>query len=99
MSFDPNAPAQPGSGIFGLPHNEAEARVVLLPVPWEATTSYGGGASKGPRAIREASAQVDLYDLDVDRPYMAGIFMLDEAEEILLANEEGKALAATIIEA
>jgi agmatinase len=99
MSFDPNAPAQPGSGVFGLPHTESEAQVVLVPVPWEATTSYGGGASDGPRAIREASAQVDLYDLDVEKPYAAGIYMLDEPEEVVAANGKGKALAAKIIEA
>ena len=98
MSFDPNAPAQPGSGVFGLPFTEAEAKVVLVPVPWEATTSYGGGASEGPRAIREASAQVDLYDLDVEKPYEAGIFMGEEPAEVVVANEEGKALAAKIIE-
>ena len=99
MSFDPNAPAQPGSGVFGLPHSESEALVVLVPVPWEATTSYGGGASDGPKAIREASAQVDLYDLDVEKPYDAGIHMLDEDEELIAANGKGKALAAKIIEA
>jgi agmatinase len=98
MSFDPNAPAKPGSGVFGLPFTEAEARVVLVPVPWEATTSYGGGASEGPRAIREASAQVDLYDLDVEKPYEAGLFMGEEPAEVVVANEEGKALAARIIE-
>lgn len=99
MAFDPNAPAQPGSGAYGLPFTEAEARVVLVPVPWEATTSYGGGAAQGPRAIREASMQVDLYDLDVEKPYAPGIFMGDEAEEIVRANEQAKALAAKIIEA
>jgi agmatinase len=99
MSFDPNAPAQPGSGVFGLPHSESEALVVLVPVPWEATTSYGGGASDGPKAIREASAQVDLYDLDVEKPYDAGIHMLDEDEGLITANGKGKALAARIIEA
>ncbi len=98
MTFDPNAPAQPGSGVFGLPHSESEARVVLIPVPWEATTSYGGGASDGPKAIREASAQVDLYDLDVEKPYDAGIHMLDEDEELITANARGKTLAAKIIE-
>ena len=99
MSFDPNAPAQPGSGVFGLPHRESEALVVLVPVPWEATTSYGGGASDGPKAIREASAQIDLFDLDVEKPYLAGIHMLAEAEEIIAANGKGKALAEKIIEA
>ena len=98
MSFDPNAPAQPGSGVFGLPFTEEEALVVLVPVPWEATTSYGGGASEGPRVIREASAQVDLYDLDVEKPYEAGIFMGEEPAVVAVANGEGKALAAKIIE-
>jgi agmatinase len=98
MSFDPNAPAKPGSGVFGLPHDESEAEVVLVPVPWEATTSYGGGAADGPRAILEASAQVDLYDLDVEKPYAVGIHMLAEPEEIILANGKGKALAAKVIE-
>jgi agmatinase len=99
MTFDPNAPAAPGSGVFGLPHDEAEALVVLVPVPWEATTSYGGGTSQGPRAILEASAQVDLYDLDVEKPYVAGIHMLAEAEQMTAANAKGKALAAKVIEA
>lgn len=99
MTFDPNAPAQPGSGVFGLPYSEDEALVVLVPVPWEATTSYGGGAADGPRVILEASAQVDLYDLDVDRPYQAGVHMVAEPEAIRAANREGKALAEKVIEA
>jgi len=99
MSFDPNAPAQPGSGIFGLPHSEEEALVVLVPVPWEATTSYGGGAGEGPRAILEASMQVDLYDLDVEKPYQHGIHLVDASPEIEGWNAEGKAAAARVIEA
>jgi agmatinase len=99
MAFDPNAPAQPGSGVFGLPHSEADALVVLVPVPWEATTSYGGGASEGPRAIREASAQIDLYDLDVEKPYVAGIHMLPEPEGIIAWNGQAKAFAEKVVEA
>jgi len=97
--FDPNAPAQPGSGIFGLPYEEEEALVVLVPVPWEATTSYGGGASEGPTVILEASKQVDLYDLDVDKPYAAGVHMLAEPPNVLAWNQEGKALAEKVVEA
>ena len=98
MDFDPNAPARPGSGIFGLPHTEEQALVVLVPVPWEATTSYGGGAAEGPRAILEASKQVDLYDLDVDRPYQHGIFMRKIPDEVHAWNAAGKALAHKVIE-
>ena len=96
--FDPNAPAQPGSGIFGLPFDEAAALVVLVPVPWEATTSYGGGAADGPRAILEASMQVDLFDLDVDRPYRHGIHLQPIPSRVVAWNEEGKAAAAKVIE-
>lgn len=38
------------------------ARVVVLPVPYEATVSYGKGTARGPAAIIEASQQVELYD-------------------------------------
>ncbi len=98
-TFDPNAPAQPGSGVFGLPYGKDEALVVLVPVPWEATTSYGGGAAKGPSAILSASMQVDLFDLDVEKPYEPGVHMLDEDPEIVAWNEEAKALASKVIEA
>ena len=73
--------------------------MVLLPVPWEATTPYGGSASDGPKAILQANTQVDLFDLDVEKPYALGIHMVPEAEEILTSNGKGKALAAKIVEA
>jgi agmatinase len=96
--FDPNAAAQADSGIFGLPHSESEASLVYLPVPWEATTSYGGGTSQGPRAIYESSKQVDLFDADVLRPYEAGLFMLPEDAAIRGLNDEAKLEAQKIIE-
>jgi len=99
MSFDPNGPASPDSGIFGLQHGEADAAVVLVPVPWEVTTSYGGGTSNGPAAILAASRQVDLYDLDVERPYEPGVHMLGESAEVRAWNEEGRALAQRVIAA
>ncbi len=38
------------------------ARVAVLPIPYDATTSFGGGARLGPSAIISASQQVELYD-------------------------------------
>jgi agmatinase len=99
MAFDPNAAAQPGSGVFGLFNSESDARVVLLPVPFDATTSYGKGAAKGPAAILEASRQVDLFDLETGRPYEAGIFMLEESSEVLAWNEEANGFSSRVIDA
>ncbi|HZE22324.1 MAG TPA: agmatinase, partial [Desulfobaccales bacterium] len=43
-----------------LPAKEAEA--VILPIPYEATTTYGAGTRNGPEAIIAASRQVELWD-------------------------------------
>ncbi len=52
-----------------------DAGVAVLPVPYEATVSYGGGTAKGPEAILRASTQVELYDEQLAcEPFHAGIF-------------------------
>lgn len=98
MPFDPDAAAQPGTGIFGLPFARDESRIVLIPVPFDATTSYGGGASSGPQAILEASAQVDLYDHQFGRVYEQGIFMEDIHEGIHWLSRRARDHALPIIE-
>lgn len=99
VAFDPNAASVPGSGVFGLPNTESDARVVLLPVPFDATTSYGKGAARGPAAILEASRQVDLFDLETGRPYTVGIFMLDESADVRAWNDEANDFSTSVIEA
>src|SRR3954466_13842237 len=74
MTFDPNLAAAPDSGIFGLGTSEDDAGLVLVPVPWEATTSYGRGTAGGPEAIAAASLQLDLCELELERPYEVGIY-------------------------
>jgi agmatinase len=95
-TFDPNAPAIEGS-IFGLPFTPAESRIVLIPVPWEATVSYGSGTAEGPAAILRASQQVDLFDRDTGKPYESGIAMLPISDSVHDWSNEAKALAAPII--
>ena len=87
--FDPNA-AGTGSGIYGLPYTVDEARVVLVPVPFEATTSYGGGTAGGPDAIATASHQVDLFDHETGTPYTAGIAMLPVDARVRAWNDEAR---------
>ena len=96
--FDPDAPAVAGTGIYGLPFAAEDSKVVIVPVPFEATTSYGGGTSEGPAAVLEASRQVDLFDHETGRPFLQGIAMLDIPKNVARWNREAKALAATVIE-
>ena len=52
-----------------------DAKVAVLPAPYEATVSYGGGTRRGPGAILRASAQVELYDEQTGlEPYRSGIW-------------------------
>ena len=59
--FDVDAPAGPDAGMFGLTQTLDEAAVRVIPVPWEGTVSYGGGTSKAPARVLEASWQVELF--------------------------------------
>ncbi|MGQ9573390.1 MAG: agmatinase [Dehalococcoidia bacterium] len=55
------------------------ARVVILPVPYESTSSGRAGCREAPRAIIEASEEMELYDLDLEcEPYRVGIHTLAE---------------------
>jgi len=88
-----------GDGIYGLPHSPEEAEVVLLPVPWEATASYGTGTAAGPAAILEASPHLDLLDRETGTPWEAGIAMLSESAEVAAWNREARALAEPVLAA
>ncbi|HSJ24634.1 MAG TPA: agmatinase [Longimicrobiales bacterium] len=66
--------------FLGLDEDAADfdrAKVVILPVPYEATTSFGGGTGGGPGAIIESSRYIELYDQELDaEPYEVGIATL-----------------------
>ena len=68
------------SNFLGIPEDEhtlEKSRVVVLPVPYERTVSYGVGTKNGPGAIVEASHYVELYDDELDEePYRVGIHTL-----------------------
>lgn len=70
--------------------NADTSKIVLLPVPYETTTTYRGGCRSGPAAIIGASTNMELYDEDLQcEPCEAGVHTLspldvpDEAEEML----------------
>lgn len=49
--------------------NYKDSKVVILPVPYEATTSYGKGTAKGPEGIYKASHYVELFDEELNREF------------------------------
>jgi agmatinase len=79
----------PERGLFGLGDSPADAQVVVVPVPWEATTTGGQGTAAGPDAILAASSQVDLFDVELGEPWRAGI-----AQAPVLAGLERQARRA-----
>lgn len=96
--FDPSQAISSDFGIFGIPVTEEKARLILLPVPWEVTTSYGKGASLGPEIIRLASEQVDLFDIETGKSYESGYFMKAIPEALLAKNKVMKAKAQELIQ-
>lgn len=97
-SFDPDAPA--GSGrLFGLPFERQACALQILPVPWQATTSFRRGTREGPKAVLEASTQVDLFDVEYSDFWRAGICLLPEDPQILAWDKQAEPHALRVIAA
>ncbi|MDZ4660301.1 MAG: agmatinase family protein [Pseudomonadota bacterium] len=79
--------------IFGVDARKENSKIILLPVPWEVTTSYGGGTSFGPEIINKASQQVDLFDNHFGSFTDQGIFLEEDFGNIAELNLEFKPLA------
>jgi agmatinase len=73
--------------FLGIPDEHSEfdrSRVVILPVPYEATTSYQAGTRDAPHEIIWASRNVELYDEELEKEtYTIGIHTLDEMVPVL----------------
>lgn len=69
----------------GIPEEFAKlesSEVVLLPVPYDGTSTYGKGADKGPEAILDAAENMELYDIETNSEvYREGIFLADPITE------------------
>lgn len=68
-------------GVDARTADYRRARFAVLPIPYDATTSFGPGTRDGPRAIITASQQVELYDEFLARESLRdGIATLDALE-------------------
>jgi len=77
----------PGAGNFlGLCESYSspgKSRFSIIPVPYEATSTYVRGSSRGPAAIIEASANIEIYDHELDiEPARQGVYTAPEVEPV-----------------
>ena len=62
--------------------NYKDSKIVILPVPYDGTSTWGKGADRGPDAILEASANMELYDIDTDSEvFRKGIYTAKPVRE------------------
>jgi len=100
-NFDPSQPGLADESIFGLPFSAEESEIIIIPVPWEVTVSYGAGASDGPDAILEASFQVDLHHQEFPELWKLGIYLdlTEQTEKWAKDSVKFKGMAQPIIAA
>lgn len=82
---DPTWPTTPNTFLALDPdeHSRERSRVVVLPVPYEATTSYRSGTREGPSAIIRASAEMEDFDTELQRePCEVGVFTAPAVEPV-----------------
>ncbi|MBT8324285.1 MAG: agmatinase [Winogradskyella sp.] len=69
----------------GIPDNFAkleQAKIVLIPVPYDGTSTWQKGADKGPEAFLNASENMELYDIETDSEvYQQGIHLTEPITE------------------
>jgi agmatinase len=69
----------------GIPAEYAKletASIVLIPVPYDGTSTWQKGADKGPQAFLEASENMELYDIDTETEvYKQGVYLANPVDE------------------
>lgn len=85
-SFDPNGVGIENGNFIGLPFDENTADIIIYPVPWDVTVSYGTGTSLGPQNVLDASYQLDLFLEDMPDFWKRGLFFQAPDEDILARN-------------
>lgn len=86
--FDPNGVGIANGNIFGFPVSKEEADIIITPIPWDATASYGKGTSEGPKAILDASTQLDFYHPKLEEAWKTKVFMSPISSEWKKINDD-----------
>ena len=95
--IDPDGPG--GDGLYGIDCPVEDALLHIIAVPWQATASYRRGTRHGPRAIHQASVQVDLHDHTYGPIWRSGIAWIDGEAAVGVVHDRIEPDALAVIEA
>lgn len=96
FDFDPSGVGLTGS-LFGFPYSPQQADLIIVPMPWDVTVSYGAGTSMGPQAILEASTQLDFELYGIRQPWSFRSAMVNNYA-LEGKNTDNRNLAKTLID-
>lgn len=97
-NFDPDAPGIANGNYFGLPFTPDDAGLVLVSVPWDVTVSYGEGTAGAPKAMINASLQIDLFDLHNPEGWKKGIATVPLSDKVAILSNQLRSKAREVIE-
>ena len=96
VPYDHFEPQQFG-GALPTPRSFEDSEAVILPVPFDRTTSYVPGTRNGPRELLLASAQVELWDEEIGVDvHTRGLFTMPEMDLSSLPMDAAMAHLTTI---
>ena len=82
----------------GIPQeygNLSTSKIVVIPVPYDGTSTWQKGSDKGPQAFLDASENMELYDIETDfEVYKEGVFLADAITE----NSSAEAMVEVVHE-
>tara|TARA_R110001592_G_scaffold99522_3_gene283534 strand:- start:6526 stop:7530 length:1005 start_codon:yes stop_codon:yes gene_type:complete len=96
--FNPNEVGINNGNIFGFPYSVEESQIVIIPVPSDITCSYSKGTAEGPKAILEASTQLDFYSPYKKEAWKTKVAMLPISEEDFNKNRKIGEIATILID-
>jgi agmatinase len=100
LNFDPGGVGVHNGNYFGFPWPPDLSDIIILNIPWDATTSYRRGTANGPLAMLNASTQLDFYSFDnPGAPLVRCGTDRSLHEAIVALNQQASPLSSKVIEA
>ena len=88
-TFDTKFGESPSSlNAFDSKSSYETANLIVIPVPWDLTCSYGRGAARGPELIRQASLQLDFFNTEFKCSYQDQIYFEKNPPHIQSLNRK-----------